>query len=192
MISSALYLVPVLDCLCQSNSELTVALQDLGNPGGNDDGSGGFGDDDHHHDDDYDDDDDDDDGKNEDAGTCRTLSRLWSLAELEGCFPQEASYSRSPENDNDINGDDDTAKDYNNKKKRKKGKKYDDDEVKVFVKDDDDAAHKARKGVKVVVLALYKAVHYEPAIKTFDDSNDDDDDDDNNSKDNDSPPLGLV
>ena len=66
MISSALYLVPVLDCLSQSNSELTVALQDLGNPGGNDNGSGGFGDDDHHHDDD-DDDDDDDDGKNEDA-----------------------------------------------------------------------------------------------------------------------------
>ena len=66
--------------------------------------------------------DDDDDGKNEDAGTCRTLSRLWSLAELEGCFPQEASYSRSPENDNDINGDDDTAKDYDNRKKRKKGK----------------------------------------------------------------------
>ena len=33
----------------------------------------------------------------------------------------------------------------------------------------DEGTHKARKRVKVVVLALYKAVHYEPTNKTYHD-----------------------
>ena len=38
----------------------------------------------------------------------------------------------------------------------------DDDDDKV-----DEGTHKARKRVKVVVLALYKAVHYEPVNETL-------------------------
>ena len=57
----------------------------------------------------------------------------------------------------------------------------DDDDDKV-----DEGTHKARERVKVVVLALYKAVHYEPANETYHD------DDDHNDHNDPPPPLGLV
>ena len=96
MMSSALYLVPVLDCLSQRNSELTVALQDLGNPATNDDAGldKGCNYDDGDNEDGVD---GDDDVNNEDGSTCRTLSRPWPLARWGGCSPPEASCSRSPD-----------------------------------------------------------------------------------------------
>ena len=68
-----------------------MALEDLRNPATNYAGLGGYGDDacnrDYNHDIDVD----------GDGSTCRTLSRPWPLAGLEGCSPPKASYSRSPE-----------------------------------------------------------------------------------------------
>ena len=58
--------------------------------------------------------------------------------------------------------------------------------------DDDDAAYKAREGVEVVVLALYKAVHYEPVIKIQHHHHHSSDQDDEADHNDDPPPLGLV